>query len=425
MRARIHSLRGSAMIQRNVLWGAVMLGVMGIATAWTTPVSAQTNPPSAPPTGGRDLVAMTFAGTPVGSFPTSLERVDGAMEIVMRDGQPMLRATARSTFRVKLPEVLPHDFRLEFDLVPKTCCQPEDLAFEGTAIINQGDSSANVLWHHTHQMVVGGGPTHSSKIPDSIAVTLPGELTKIVFTMQGDNMTMFTNGKPLYSIQRKFVRDSVLRVFLGGQNDQERVVYLARLRVVANMQGPVTAVLVQGPTTATGMTVTAPGTNPAASPAAAASTQSPLRNAPAPYASRTTSMLSPPTPRTISLSDITAAGPSNTVSPRTIALTGISATGSLVAIVAIVPRTIALPELLAIGGLRTVRTAIVGVSSTAPAPRSITLGAVVASGGFATVPSVPSRTIALTAIAASGGFAMPRPRTITLTTITATGSRIP
>ena len=210
-----------------------LLAAPVVAMTWTGLATAQSGPPSAPPTGGRDLVAMTFAGTPVGSFPTGLERVDGTMEVVMKDGQPMLRATTRSTFRVNLPEVLPQDFTLEFDLVPKTCCQPEDISFEGTAVINQGNVSANVQWHHEHQMVVGGGPTHSSKVPDDIAVALPGVLTNIVFTVQGDQMTMFTNGQRLYTIQRKFARSRVLRVFLGGQNDTERAVYLARLRVAA------------------------------------------------------------------------------------------------------------------------------------------------------------------------------------------------
>ena len=229
-----------------------------VALAWTSLAAAQTNPPSTPPTGGRDLVAMTFAATPIGSFPVGLEKVAGAMEVVMKDGQPMLRATERSTFRINLPEVLPQDFTLEFDLVPKTCCQPEDIAFEGTAVINQGNASANVQWHHEHQMVVGGGPTHSSKVPDDIAVSLPGVMTNIVFTMQGDQMTMFTNGQRLYTIQRKFARSRVLRVFLGGQNDTERAVYLARLRVAATT----------GATTAsTGiMTGRSPGTTLAAVP---------------------------------------------------------------------------------------------------------------------------------------------------------------
>ena len=212
---------------------AVRLAGAIAALAWTSQAMSQTTPPTSPPTGGRDLVAMTFAGTPIGSFPAGLERVDGTMEVVMKDGQPMLRATDRSTFRISLPEVLPQDFTLEFDLVPKTCCQPEDISFEGTATINQGNASANVQWHHEHQMVVGGGPTHSSRVPDDIAVSLPGVLTKIVFTMQGDQMTMFTNGQRLYTIQRKFARSRILRVFLGGQKNEGRAVYLARMRIAA------------------------------------------------------------------------------------------------------------------------------------------------------------------------------------------------
>ena len=40
---------------------------------------------------------------------------------------------------------LPQDFTLEFDIVPKVGCNLEDIAFEGTAEINQGQGSMNVL----------------------------------------------------------------------------------------------------------------------------------------------------------------------------------------------------------------------------------------------------------------------------------------
>ena len=45
---------------------------------------------------------------------------------------------------------------------------------------------------------------------------------------------MFTNGVPLYTDDRVFARGRVLRVFLGGQNDSDQAVYLARLRIATN-----------------------------------------------------------------------------------------------------------------------------------------------------------------------------------------------
>lgn len=61
-------------------------------------------------------VATDFAEEPVGRFPASqLEFVSGNMQIVDLDGDRMLEVSARSVFRVQLPEPLPSDFTLEFE----------------------------------------------------------------------------------------------------------------------------------------------------------------------------------------------------------------------------------------------------------------------------------------------------------------------
>ena len=39
-----------------------------------------------------------------------------------RDGARMLKASTPTEFLVTLPEVLPADFTIEFDIVPKSCC---------------------------------------------------------------------------------------------------------------------------------------------------------------------------------------------------------------------------------------------------------------------------------------------------------------
>ena len=75
----------------------------------------------------------------------------GNLEVALKNGVPMLKASALSEFRIALPpgQVLPRDFTLEFDLVPKRGSNPQDLSFEGTPTINQDVGSAHVLWHAT------------------------------------------------------------------------------------------------------------------------------------------------------------------------------------------------------------------------------------------------------------------------------------
>ena len=76
----------------------------------------------------------------------AIKQLKGSMEVALKDGIPMLKASVSSEFLITLPQALPADFTLEFDLVPKACCAPQDLSFEGTPLINQGAGSAHVLW---------------------------------------------------------------------------------------------------------------------------------------------------------------------------------------------------------------------------------------------------------------------------------------
>ena len=202
--------------------------LVSLSTAWgqSTPAFNTFVP------GGRQLVLLDFAALPSG-LPAGVRLLDGQLDIVTKDGQRMLRATARSSFLISLPEVLPQDFTLEFDIVPKMCCNPEDLAFEGTSVINQSDGSANVLWHREHQRIVGGGVHYDRPMPSALSATLPGSLTNVAVSVRGQSFTMFTNGQQVYSLAMTFARSRVLRVFLGGQNATDQAVYLSRVRIAA------------------------------------------------------------------------------------------------------------------------------------------------------------------------------------------------
>ena len=61
--------------------------------------------------------ASDFSDEPVGRFPASqLEFVKGNMQIVELEGENVLEASEKSTFRVVLPEALPEDFTVELTL---------------------------------------------------------------------------------------------------------------------------------------------------------------------------------------------------------------------------------------------------------------------------------------------------------------------
>lgn len=189
--------------------------------------------------GSRELFSLDFAAEEQDEFPRKLRLIEGNVRMVMKDGLPMLKASDRSTFLVNLPERLPDDFTLEFDLVPKSCCQPEDLAFEGTPTINQGEQSMNFMWSRESLRAVGGGTSMDVPMPPEIAVMLPAQLTEVRATFQGETFQVWTNGTQVVNWSgRKFPRGRVLRVFLGGQDDRDQAVYLSRLRVATNAPAP-------------------------------------------------------------------------------------------------------------------------------------------------------------------------------------------
>ena len=185
--------------------------------------------------GSRTIFDLNLAATPLGEFPQGLKALQGTMTVVQKDGKPMLKATSASEFLITLPEVLPQDFTVEFDLVPKGCCNPQDLTFEGSRRQNRGGASAHIEWDSDGQlMVVGGGEMYQAPMPEEFTTSLPGVLTQVSVSFTGSTIKLYTNGKRLYTLDRQFARGRVFRVSLGGQDENAGAVHLAGLRIATN-----------------------------------------------------------------------------------------------------------------------------------------------------------------------------------------------
>jgi hypothetical protein len=185
--------------------------------------------------GSRTIYQMSFANLKPDELPQGIKLISGNLEIASKDGKPTLSTNAPTVFLVRLPEVLPADFTLEFEIAAKKCCNPEDLMFEGTLRGNRGVASAEVTWHPSRLMVVGGGEMYQSNVPEDLGLTLPGTLSQVSASYDAGTLKLYTNGKRLYTLSdRKFARGRVLRVFLGGQAGPEYAVHLAGLRIATN-----------------------------------------------------------------------------------------------------------------------------------------------------------------------------------------------
>src|SRR5689334_9453688 len=78
--------------------------------------SAQGTPEFAP--GARTIVNLNFAAVPTGDVAKVFTSHSGKLDVVDKNGVRMLRASSPSDFVLRLPESLPKDFTLEFDLIP-------------------------------------------------------------------------------------------------------------------------------------------------------------------------------------------------------------------------------------------------------------------------------------------------------------------
>ena len=224
-----------------LLSGAIAVGVLpGRVGAQPTPPRGVAYAAGFVP-GSRTIFDLNLAAEMVGDFPKRLKLLKGNMELVMKDGAKMLKATSASEFLIALPEFLPQDFTVEFALVPKLCCSAPDLSFEGTRTVNQDIASAHLLWHAGSALSIIGGATdnYETPMPEELKTTLPGVLTQVGVSFEGSTVKLYTNGRRLYTLDRKFARGRVLRVFLGGSDGAEGTVYLAGLRIAAN-SAPVT-----------------------------------------------------------------------------------------------------------------------------------------------------------------------------------------
>jgi len=247
-------------------------GLVAVLVAWAIPartVAAQAGSPPA----GQALFTLDF-GQLVGDFPKGLKPLTGSLEVVTKDGVPMLRASSVSEFLITLPQVLPPAFTVEFVLIPKQCCNPEDLGFEGTATMNRGTASAQVLWSRERLAVIGGGEMYQGAMPAALAGTLPGQLSTVVVTFDSTEVKLYTNGQRLFTLaDRRFMRGRVLRVFLGGQDEGDQAVYLAGLRITAGATAPMVLASLQsgsrGSLTSAGSTIRPAGTGTIATTAPA------------------------------------------------------------------------------------------------------------------------------------------------------------
>lgn len=214
--------------------------VLSVLLLGFSPLTAQPQPPPGVAVmgfvpGSRTIWQMNLTDLKPGDLPAGIKLLTGNLELGSKDGKPTLFTNKPTELLISLPEVLPADFTIEFEVSAKKCCNPEDLMFEGGRGRNRGVASAEVTWNPSHIMVVGGGEMYQSDVPEDLALTLPNALAQVNVSYANGALKLYTNGRRLYTLSdRKFARGRFLHLTLGGQDGPEYAVHLAGLRIATN-----------------------------------------------------------------------------------------------------------------------------------------------------------------------------------------------
>lgn len=177
------------------------------------------------------LFYADFSGAYVGDFPVDrLEYINGNMEVVERDGNRLLRTLNEGTFRIMLPDSLPHRFTVEFDV-------------EGTdarhTLYMWSKEGQHLDKAHIHAVVTpqGSGLTVGKYNEGPKATVASGEATiaqkaTVRISAEGDYMKMYINEKRVSNVPKApLLRTTGLSFELGVYPHDDEALYIDNIRV--------------------------------------------------------------------------------------------------------------------------------------------------------------------------------------------------
>lgn len=186
--------------------------------------------------GNKVIFYTDFSEDKVGNFARGLKYRGGPAEVIERNDMKVLRATGNAEFLIPVGKKLPERFTFEVDIIaPLSGSMNRALAFEGGATQLGDDNSAWITWNPQGGWIQGSGlnmATGSVKTPDAMVSVFAGNVTHVRVLMDGAYFKMYANERRMYNIpELAFKRDSVIRVSLGGTEEDGMAVYVTGIRV--------------------------------------------------------------------------------------------------------------------------------------------------------------------------------------------------
>jgi outer membrane protein OmpA-like peptidoglycan-associated protein len=205
----------------------------------------QAQPPASPKVwenydfvpGSKVIFYTDFTEDKVGNFARGLKFKSGAMDVVERDGVRMLRSTSRGEFFLPVGKKLPERFTLEIDIISPTAHVGgyDHLAFEGGAVWDRDEKSAEINWTAEGSLIMGGGQNAGAstvKFPDALAAANKQQPAHVRILMDGEYFKLYNNERRIYNIPNlQFKRDSVIRFLVKGGEEDGQATYISMIRV--------------------------------------------------------------------------------------------------------------------------------------------------------------------------------------------------
>ena len=186
--------------------------------------------------GNKVIFYTDFSEDKVGNFARGLKHRGGSAEIVERNDTKVLRATNTAEFLIPVGKKLPERFTLEVDVIaPLSGVMNRALSFEGGTEQAGDDKSAWITWNPQGAWIQGSGLDINSggaHVPEAMASAFAGNVTHLRVLMDGAYFKMYANERRLHNIpELAFRRDSVIRMALGGSEEDGMAVYVTSIRV--------------------------------------------------------------------------------------------------------------------------------------------------------------------------------------------------
>ncbi|UCG76108.1 MAG: OmpA family protein [Gemmatimonadota bacterium] len=187
--------------------------------------------------GDRELYVADFAADNLGDFPRGLELVEGNLQVIEWQGRRFLQTDSKySAFAVPLPETLPDQFTIEFDLY-------DAAGHYGVGIALSDPPNRGFVWSAYYDaQVLRAGHQHGSgvwtgrnneKVSTTVDMSSAEGIVPVRIMVDGAHAKMFIGEKRVANVPQADLPRSDKVFFFMQSLPPDKLTYIADIRVAA------------------------------------------------------------------------------------------------------------------------------------------------------------------------------------------------